>query len=666
MKRLARILAGIAIALLLVVIAWYAWDTFRTRSVEERQAAIIHFEDQRYLSRELENYLKDDSVVVRARAAMAVGRIGDRRSGELLAPLLHDESMEVARTAAFAMGLTGDKGLAGPMMDVAGDLPSPVTARVIEAVGRLADSSQTGIAADLLGMLTHPSPDVREAVCYALFRAGAKTQAEELVPFIAQEPDSAVRLAALFTLSRLQIAAGQKVYEQYQADADPYARTLAVRGLAASKTAESARLLALSLNDTDLRVEAQAIAGLRSVGEPYAGSYLANKLKKTTDENLIVALLAALESLRSSLGVETARMHFNSELSDNLVAASATYLAEVEGDRTVGMIDSLLTTMPPARIRAACADAYVKVKRQSIIPRLAVLFADEDPLVRASAFTALIEIDSTNLDFYVQKALADRDFMPVILAIDEIGQRSLTRYVPDLLRFMDQAADYDPDIRRSTVSAAGEMLASHEVDSLVMGILVAGMLDPEYVVRRAAAEVYKDRLDEDRFDDITPVTTRIPQKRIREALESAKVKGNPTALIITARGQIEIELRVDVAPLTVLNFMELAKDEFYNGLIFHRVVPNFVVQGGDPRGDGWGGPPWFIRCEYSDLPYVRGSVGVATSGKDTGGSQFFITHSPQPHLDARYTIFGEVISGMDVVDQIVPGDVIEQILIQEG
>ncbi len=105
---------------------------------------------------------------------------------------------------------------------------------------------------------------------------------------------------------------------------------------------------------------------------------------------------------------------------------------------------------------------------------------------------------------------------------------------------------------------------------------------------------------------------------------------------------------------------------FYSGLTFHRVVPDFVIQGGDPRGDGWGGPDYFIRCEYSDKPYLRGTVGVATSGKDTGGSQFFITHSPQPRLTARYTVFAQVISGDEVIDAIVKGDVIEKVIIQRG
>ena len=97
----------------------------------------------------------------------------------------------------------------------------------------------------------------------------------------------------------------------------------------------------------------------------------------------------------------------------------------------------------------------------------------------------------------------------------------------------------------------------------------------------------------------------------------------------------------------------------------HRVVPNFVIQDGDPRGDGNGGPGYQIRCEINLAPYARGAVGMALSGKDTGGSQWFVTHSPQPHLDGGYTVFGNVISGMETVDNIARGDVVRSIVITE-
>lgn len=134
--------------------------------------------------------------------------------------------------------------------------------------------------------------------------------------------------------------------------------------------------------------------------------------------------------------------------------------------------------------------------------------------------------------------------------------------------------------------------------------------------------------------------------------------------IETSKGNILVELYPEIAPATVSNFIYLAKKGYYNNLLFHRVVPDFVVQGGDPRGDGWGGPGYVIPCEYTETPFKRGTIGMATSGKDTGGSQFFICHSEQPHLDGRYTIFGKVQNGMEIVDIIDIEDKIIQIVIQ--
>jgi cyclophilin family peptidyl-prolyl cis-trans isomerase len=148
-------------------------------------------------------------------------------------------------------------------------------------------------------------------------------------------------------------------------------------------------------------------------------------------------------------------------------------------------------------------------------------------------------------------------------------------------------------------------------------------------------------------------------------LALALAKGEaPVARIVTAKGTVGIRLLPQEAPGTVANFITLVRRGFYNGLAFHRVVADFVTQGGDPRGDGWGGPGYAIRCEYNPVPYLTGTVGMALSGKDTGGSQFFITHSPQPHLNGRYTVFGEVVEGLEVLDRIQIGDQIDEIRLE--
>lgn len=131
-------------------------------------------------------------------------------------------------------------------------------------------------------------------------------------------------------------------------------------------------------------------------------------------------------------------------------------------------------------------------------------------------------------------------------------------------------------------------------------------------------------------------------------------------------GQILIEFFDEAAPNTVKNFMDLAKKGFYDGLTFHRVVPGFVAQGGCPKGTGTGGPGYTIACETAGNPHkhVRGALSMAHAGKNTGGSQFFICFASFPHLDGVHTVFGQVASGMDVVDAIKQGDKMKKVTVE--
>jgi cyclophilin family peptidyl-prolyl cis-trans isomerase len=190
--------------------------------------------------------------------------------------------------------------------------------------------------------------------------------------------------------------------------------------------------------------------------------------------------------------------------------------------------------------------------------------------------------------------------------------------------------------------------------------------DKDWAVRVRASRLLTE-LDASRqtADLIRPAPTRLDAA----AYAATQLVAPPVSThvyIDTDKGTIQVELAVLDAPLTIRTFIELAQSGYFGGVAIHRVVPNFVVQDGDPRGDGEGGPGFTIRDELNQRPYLRGTVGMALDWADTGGSQFFIAHSPQPHLDARYTAFGQVVSGMDVVDKLSRGDVIRQVRVWSG
>ncbi|MCB1025561.1 MAG: peptidylprolyl isomerase [Acidobacteria bacterium] len=210
--------------------------------------------------------------------------------------------------------------------------------------------------------------------------------------------------------------------------------------------------------------------------------------------------------------------------------------------------------------------------------------------------------------------------------------------------------------------------------------IISAIGSPDYLVRRKAAEIYRGfnipkpdpmtvgnpnfkpfEIPDDyrivKFDqtDKNGARSRVVRADYKTAV--SRKNGQWKAMLSTEKGNFTIDLRPEDAPLTVDNFIKLAKSGYFNGLEIHRVVPNFVMQDGDPRGDGNGGPGWQIRCEINQLPYERGAVGMALSGKDTGGSQWFVTLSRQPHLDGGYTVFGNVNeTDMNVVDLLVRGD----------
>ena len=136
------------------------------------------------------------------------------------------------------------------------------------------------------------------------------------------------------------------------------------------------------------------------------------------------------------------------------------------------------------------------------------------------------------------------------------------------------------------------------------------------------------------------------------------------AIMETEKGKINLELFDSDAPNTVKNFVELSEKGFYNGLNFHRVIPDFMIQGGCPEGTGTGGPGYKIKCEINSKKHLEGTLSMAHAGKDTGGSQFFICHSPQPHLDGVHTTFGKT-EDMDIVNAIRKGDKIISVKIEK-
>lgn len=662
MKVLRKLRIVIAIFLLLIV-AYFLFEFFRPIDTNDKLAKIIHLEDRREDSARLKSFLNDEDAEIRARAALAIGRIGNNDASETLMHVLDDPDWKVAATAAFAIGLTGQKDKALPLLDFALEVPASITINAVKTAGKLTDSTMTEEISMILSYLNHASPEVREAALIALFRANAKSKAKDIIEFLNNEPDEYVHQTGLYVLARMGIAEAEKLFINYLGDTDPTLRSLAVTGLCRAKVKDADKFLNIALNDKNNYVVYRAITGISNLKSDNAAKKLLSKLDSENDEQLIVALIDALRDLKEPSGVGKAKKLSEQKRSPNITAATVIYCATIQKGRAFNYIDSLIREDDPL-IKIACADALAEIAEKSVIPRLAVLFNDKNPSVRGSAFSNLTTLDSNNVGFYIDQALNDPDYIPVILAIDLIAEKKLDQYLPTLNTIMSRGYEIDPDIQRSIVTAMSSFIKDDIADSVVLDIIKLGLKAPDFVVRKEADQIQAS-LPESQQQSVSLIAeTKFSERQIKTALR--KYKKNPYAKVVTSKGEFEMELYFDTAPLTVMNFIHLADMGFYNTLLFHRVIPDFVAQGGDPRGDGWGGPGYSIRCEYSNEPYKRGTVGMATSGKDTGGSQFFVTLSPQPHLETRYTVFGQVIYGMDIVDKLVVGDIIEKIEIQEG
>ncbi|MBZ4417716.1 peptidylprolyl isomerase [Myxococcus sp. RHSTA-1-4] len=302
---------------------------------------------------------------------------------------------------------------------------------------------------------------------------------------------------------------------------------------------------------------------------------------------------------------------------------------------------------------------------------------DERRLALGLRETALAQ-DKGAADFAVGY-LSHRDARVRVAAVEAVGSRPVLRAATavrpllegDDLVVAGAAAAALGKMKAQALAPALEPLAARvprepgDLAEPVAGALVAlqgkaaeprfheWLKHPHANVRRVAAEA------------LTQLTGQpVRSERVELPADTFRPEPAPAgaALVFhTAKGDITVRLDADEAPLTSGNLYTLARRGYFNGISFHRVVPDFVAQGGDPRGDGEGGPGYSIRCEMTRRPYRRGTLGMALAGKDTGGSQFFFTHAPQPHLDGRYTAFGEVVAGMDVVDALLEGDIIREV-----
>ncbi len=622
--------------------------------------------------------LLSEDFAVRIQAALAAGRIGDARAVELLVPALTDSIVAVQASAAFALGLLRDQAAIEPLLSlVRSVVPDAQGAREIEAVTAIAKiggeagarALQQVIAGVALGRPA--SPAVSVALLEA-WRLGARAPIAQLLAY-ADNPDPIVQGRALYSLARLRSAAGQPLLLRALASRSSEVRAIAARGLSAAladstplgRAAVSARLRPL-VNDEDAAVRINALRALASFRGDSALAPVVIAALADADVGVVVQAETTLGTLGGSAALAALRREL---ASTQFSVRRQAIVAQAEADTAAGTAAADAAARDPDwQWRHVAAQAFTTARNR---PRLEALLADPDARVVAQALQGLARItpdsDAAILD-RARTLLEHADPAVRSVAADLLARRPDPDDVERLMvAYRRGAGDEFNDARLSAVSALAAIAAAGTAGRLrVAGAFVSGSPKPDdYLVRRlatdripAAAEAWGTAEE--------PIATGKSDADYRDIvrrylLPALRGQPGPSVTIELERGALTLELLPSQAPLTVAAFLALVDRRFFDAGRWHRVVPNFVAQAGDPRGDGWGGPGTVLRDEVNPLRYGLGSVGMALSGPDTGGSQFFITHSAHPHLDGTYTIFARVSSDVRVVRQIAQGETIRSI-----
>jgi HEAT repeat protein/cyclophilin family peptidyl-prolyl cis-trans isomerase len=625
---------------------------------------------------DLTRLLRDTEGRVRRRAALAIGRVGLRDGVEPLVALLADREAEVRQMAAFAIGLIGDASGGEPLVRAVADASPLVKGSAAEALGLLgytaAAPAIARMASDLVGAgaIAEPPSDQLDGArdsaaaairlaCYALVRLKAYEALASAVLDASGQPRSQWWPIA-YALQRLEDPRALPALLALVKAPHPYTRAFAAKGLGAMKDPSAAAALLPLLDSPDKAVLVEALRSLGRLHDRRASAALLKIVSAPgTDPQVRLEAVGALGAAGGDRAFG-ALVDLIGDPAPPIRAAAIQALAQLDRDAFITILSGL-DDDPHWTVRAALATVLGSFAREIGLPRLRGMLGDPDARVVAAALAGMSKHAPPDAATILVERLKTED--PVVRAaaangLGALKPQSAAGPLRDAYRRSEADATY---VARAAILSA---LAACEGASAAP-ILSGALSDKDWAVRRRAATLLRE------LDPAADTPTRMrpapsPRPELYDAAQVVAPQYSTQAYIETARGTIQLELSVLDAPLTVENFVRLARANFFNGIAIHRIVPNFVVQAGDPRGDGEGGPGYSIRDELNQQSYLRGVVGMALDWADTSGSQFFITLTPQPHLDAKYTAFGRVVSGMDVVDQLEAWDVIERVRIWDG
>ncbi|MBI5475569.1 MAG: peptidylprolyl isomerase [Ignavibacteriales bacterium] len=663
-------------------------DSAETAKVQrEKIDLILQMQDKRTIfDGKLISFISDQDPLIREKAILAFGSIQDTNVIPLLLDRIsNDNNSKVVYAAVFAIGQTAglmskgkreelDHDLVWARMDQTRGIAKD---RLIEEIGKFGSeqalndlilrfgNDQIAVKPSVLAMsiarfairnvvsrdavlyllqFIRTDDSTPWQVMYALQRIGKHVEIKNNLEQIAQlwkhrDPLVRMQLAALLGKTRDSLICLEPLRKLFDTDPDWRVRVNAVRALC--------NFDLKSQNEIVRRIESAFFAGNTNLATAAISSFGNSGIKFDNSNSEIKSAFNSLEKITRNKG--------NTFLWQ-LQAEAALALAKLsKGDALKSIyIDNDAGIPLQAQLLSACG----ATGSLEAAPILQKYIGNENYILYRSAIDGLRELcqrnpDNTNLISKTYQdaieALKSEDVTVLTTSASLLGDSIFQNKesVPALIDALDRSnIPDDVEAMQEIISTLGKLNDTRSVK-----ILQQQLEQRDNTIVRAALSALRSITGSDYSSQIPayfePIYIDFDMDYLHALPETISVT------METLRGDVQMMLFKNAAPFTVMSFLKLATQRgFYRGLSFHRIVPNFVVQGGDPRGDGWGGPGYAIRSEFSPLSYETGTVGMASSGKDTEGSQFFITQSPQPHLDGRYTIFGKVTKGMDVVNRL--------------
>ncbi len=638
----------------------------------------------------LVSFLSDDDELVREKATYAFASIQDTAVLHLLVRNLRDQSGAVQAAAAFAIGQTGTMLSPKGKIDLETQLiwkelgKTSVDERLIEELGKFGTEEALNQLMIRYGTL-YPRVFVNgltmSVARFAIRNIYNSDAIKYLITFI--KPGTPVNWRTVYALMRISsIPESHKeilneihnIVPLYKSG-DPIVRMNFATLLGRLKDEKYCLdpLQRMANYDRDWRVRVNAIRAITNFDLKNNEDAVDIFKRAFHDENMHIALTAlsafANTNLKEEDGNKIVQEIFEwlrkiVENPDNAYRwqyqgqASITYAKLVKKNA----VDILRKNLNAQRqLLPDIVEALAQTGSVEVADDLLKFSDHKDPLTAAAALEGLQYLSKQHVN---EKELIENSYNKIISGLEsrEIAVVSTAatilrdsiflrkESVAQLLKALNRLRiPQDTDAILEIIKTLGSLKDEKVLKSLRRMLQV-----PERTIAKVAAVALKSITGKDHSKDVQLHMQPMYVDYDYKYLDS--IRKHPIVKIETIRGDIRIELNVDAAPFTVLSFVRLVEKGFFRGTVFHRIVPNFVIQGGDPEGTGWGGPGYSIRSEFSPLTFETGSVGMASSGKDTEGSQFFITQSPQPHLDGRYTIFGKVISRMDIVNTLQSDD----------